>query len=257
VRKAAGDANFRASHAQCRLLWSRCAASLAALRAVLLPSRRRFHARVGRCNDTLSGCVGPAAAEYHERLALEAGKGEEEFNARFHGQLSHALFLLCVGGILTFRYVAVSALAEVGCWLLLASVELLPRLAALAQFSPVAAVTASVWETAAGQAAVEWYEAVVFNPVADLDNLLLPLAATLLAVHTARHRPRDHLRSPEITRDCPRLGLHCALLPPLRAHHAPLERAIGGQLPARRRRRRGGGGPSLGAEDARRPLRAA
>jgi len=75
----------------------------------------------------------------------------------------------------------------VGCWLLLASVELLPRLAALAQFSPVAAATASVWETAAGKAAVEWYEAVVFNPVADLDNLLLPLAASLLAVCTARY----------------------------------------------------------------------
>jgi len=33
----------------------------------------------------------------------------------------------------------------------------LRRLAALAQFSPVAAATASVWETAAGEAAVEWY----------------------------------------------------------------------------------------------------
>ena len=68
----------------------------------------RYHSDC--CHSYFSGCVGPAAAEYHERLALEAGKGEEEFNARFHGQLSHALFLLCVGGILTFCDVVVSAL---------------------------------------------------------------------------------------------------------------------------------------------------
>ena len=47
--RAAMDANFKASHEVCEVLWGKCASSLASLKLATLPSRRRFTARVASC----------------------------------------------------------------------------------------------------------------------------------------------------------------------------------------------------------------
>ena len=122
----ADNRNFRASHLRCTSLWDGCTASLDALTRAVLPSRRRHYARLRSCNETMLSCVGPAAAPYHAKLATlgSAGTTAKEFFAR----VSHLFTLLCVGGILIFRYVCRLEIAELGCWAAMLVVEVGPKL---------------------------------------------------------------------------------------------------------------------------------
>ena len=179
--RAATDANFRASHHVCGGLWKSCSASLAALKTVSLPSKRRFHARLASCNATMAACVGPAAGGYVQMMADAAAEGASEYGAQFYSKLSHMLVLCCAVGVLTFRYVYVSGLAELVCWFVLVGAEVLPRLSALTQFSDV---SAPFWESPNGQKFIEAYEAAVYNEYADAEDwlyVLLVIAAALLA----------------------------------------------------------------------------
>ena len=179
--RAATDANFRASHHVCGSLWKSCSSSLAQLKAVSLPSKRRFHARLASCNATMAACVGPASGGYLQMMTQAAAEGASEYGAQFYSKLSHMLVLCCAVGVLTFRYVYVSGLAELVCWFVLVGAEVLPRLSALTQFSDV---SAPFWESPNGQKLVNAYEAAVYNEYADAEDwlyVMLVLAGLLLA----------------------------------------------------------------------------
>lgn len=166
--RASMDANFKASHEVCEVLWGKCASSLASLKLATLPSRRRFTARVASCNATMGSCTGPAAAGYDARLDEAVAAGRVEYGEAFFAKLSHLLILTCFGGILFFRYVYAFALGELACWFVLLSVEVLPRLVSVTQFS---SVPATFWESPAGAAALAYYEAIVYNECAALDSI--------------------------------------------------------------------------------------
>ena len=166
--RAAMDANFKASHEVCEVLWGKCASSLASLKLATLPSRRRFTARVASCNATMVSCTGPAAAGYDARLDEAVAAGRVEYGEAFFAKLSHLLILTCFGGILFFRYVYAFALGELACWFVLLSVEVLPRLVSVTQFS---SVPATFWESPAGAAALAYYEAIVYNECAALGSI--------------------------------------------------------------------------------------
>ena len=163
-----------ASHDSCRQLWGLCTDAMAQLKLATLPSRRRFRARIADCNQTLAACVGPAGADFHERLHTAATVGAQEYTEHFLARISQLLVLGCIGGILLFRYVFVSSLAEIACWALLLSSEVLPRLNALANLSPVvgggASATTSFWDTAGGSALLTAYEFTVYNDYADAED---------------------------------------------------------------------------------------
>jgi hypothetical protein len=166
--RASMDANFKASHEVCEVLWGKCSSSLASLKLATLPSRRRFTARVASCNATMVSCTGPAAAGYDARLDEAVAAGRVEYGEAFFAKLSHLLILTCFGGILFFRYVYAFALGELACWFVLLSVEVLPRLVSVTQFS---SVPATFWESPAGAAALAYYEAIVYNECAALDSI--------------------------------------------------------------------------------------
>lgn len=130
-----------------------CRQGIERLKAATLPSRRRFRARIAQCNTTLAACVGPAATDFHNRLELAATRGAVEYGEHFLARLSQLLLLACIGGVLAFRYVCVSSLGELICWLLLALSEVVPRLNVVANFSPLGSekhTQASFWETPSG-----------------------------------------------------------------------------------------------------------
>lgn len=163
------DANFRESHARCSELWGGCQAIFDRLKTVTLPSQRRFEARTDECNATLAACVGPAATDYASRLEKARQDGLAEFGEGFRTRLSHIVLTACVGGILVFRYVFVSGLGELICWLVLLAVEVLPRLNAFASLTPS---SASFWQTPSGETAIQVYETIVYNEYIDVDDWL-------------------------------------------------------------------------------------
>ena len=183
-----GNANFRASHDVCKGLWDGCAQQIARVRLATLPSRRRFRARLEQCNGTLAACVGPAAADFHQRLDTAATTGAAEYGEQFLQKLSQQLVIFCVLGILVFRYLAVSGLAELLCWLLLVAAEVLPRLNSVTSLSSIGGEAASptFWSTPAGAAFLEAYEVVVFNEYADADNWVSPTAIAARSPRTPR-----------------------------------------------------------------------
>ena len=56
-----------------------------------------------------------------------ATEGGREYGEAFLQRVSQLLVLACAGGILFFRYWMRSGLAELCCWLVLISAEVLPR----------------------------------------------------------------------------------------------------------------------------------
>ena len=162
-----------------------CARRARAVKSSTLPSRRRFTARIHECNSTLSGCAGPATADFRLRLDAAATAGAREYGEAFLQRVSHLLVLACVGGILLFRYVIVHGLAELGCWLLLVSAEVAPRLNAVTSLSALGggATTTSFWDTPVGAGLLQAYETAVYNQYADADDWLqLALGALTVLV---------------------------------------------------------------------------
>ena len=182
------DRNFRASFDLCKRLWGTCNEGIERLKVSTLPSRRRFRARIHECNRTLTHCVGPAADEFHGRLEIAATNGAVEYGAQFLAKLSQLLLLGCIGGVLVFRYVIVSSLGEMLCWLLLAMSEVVPRLNAVANFSPLGGPPAAVsfWETPTGAMLLEAYEVAVFNEYADAEDWLQLVIILVTAVFVGR-----------------------------------------------------------------------
>jgi len=180
--RAATDANFRASHQVCAVLWKKCAHTLASVKTASLPSRRRFHARLGSCNATMAACVGPAEAGYKTLLAQAASEGQVEYGEQFYSRLSHMLVLVCAVGVLTFRYIYQNGLAELLCWLVLIGAEVLPRLTAMTQFTEGLMPASTFWESPNGQKLVNFYEVAVYNEYADAEDYLYIGACVLLAL---------------------------------------------------------------------------
>ena len=162
----------------CSSLWHTCATSFERLKTNTLPSRRRFHARVSECNATLVPCVGPAAEETRGKLAQVATSGAREYGEAFQQRVSHLLVLVCVSGIVIFRYAHVNGAAELGCWLLLICggapppQRRLELLGAGRRRQRQGGIAPSFWDTPTGGALLEAYEAVVFNEYVDMDDWL-------------------------------------------------------------------------------------
>ena len=144
-----------------------------------LPSTSRFAARVTACNSTMSACIGPAAARFHnELLPALAAEGAAEYTASYREQLHRFLVIASVGGVLISRLLLKSTVLELVCAIAFVGVELLPALL------PFGYGSQWVWESAYVHTAVGVYEAVVFNPLWDLERML-PVILVFCAVGCA------------------------------------------------------------------------
>ena len=119
-----------------------------------------------------------------------ASRGAAEYAATYHEQLHRALVVASVLGVLTARFVLRSTLVELLCAAAFVLLELLPALL------PFGMGSALLWSSERVQAAVNAYEAVVFNSLWDL-NELLPLGGLgLLVLLLLRRCFRSRRRGP-------------------------------------------------------------
>ena len=113
---ALADANFVASQRACDALWSVCEQSVTASRGSWLPSTARYAARLAACNTTIEGCVGPAAAKFHEQMLPRlASEGAAEYDASYRQNLHRAMIVTTVAGIVVARFCLRSSALELLC----------------------------------------------------------------------------------------------------------------------------------------------
>ncbi|KOO29797.1 guanylate-binding protein 4-like protein [Chrysochromulina tobinii] len=165
--RAVADSNFVASQRACDELWGRCEAMLRRGTAAWLPSTARYDAHVLACNRTLEGCVGPAAARFHESLLPQlASEGRTAYRAAYRERLHRAAVALSIVGVLGARFCVRSWLLELVCALGFVLLELLPSL------DPLGLSSQLVWGSSRVEHAVDTYERLVFNEYWDLGELL-------------------------------------------------------------------------------------
>ena len=165
--KALSDANFVASQRSCDDAWSSCEASIRGSKGAWLPSTSRFTARIAACNATMGACVGPAADHFHLQLLPRlAADGASEYASTYREQLHRALVVGSVAGVLVSRLLLRSTLLELLCAALFICVELLPALL------PFGVGAQWLWDTSYVRRSVDVYEALVFNAVWDLEQMM-------------------------------------------------------------------------------------
>ena len=192
---ALNDANFVASQRACDAAWSSCESSVrSASKGAWLPSTSRYAARIATCNATLTTCIGPASAKFHNTLLPQlATEGTAEYVAGYKDRLHRSLVVGSVVGVLLSRFCLKSALLETLCGLAFVCLELLPALVPFG-FSWLGS-------SERVQRAVELYEAIVFNPIYDLDQLVpilvvgIPLLLIVRRWKRCRRENRRQLKS--------------------------------------------------------------
>ena len=192
---ALNDANFVASQRACDAAWSSCESSVrSASKGAWLPSTSRYAARIATCNATLTTCIGPASAKFHNTLLPQlATEGTAEYVAGYKDRLHRSLVVGSVVGVLLSRFCLKSALLETLCGLAFVCLELLPALVPFG-FSWLGS-------SERVQRAVELYEAIVFNPIYDLDQLVpilvvgIPLLLIVRRWRRCRRENRRQLKS--------------------------------------------------------------
>jgi hypothetical protein len=189
--RAIRDANFVASQRACDALWAACEGTLKREGGAWLPSTARYAAHVAACNATLEGCVGPAAARFHEvLLPRAASQGADEYAASYRDKLHRAAVGATVFGVLVARFVLRSSILEALCAIAFCVLELLP--AAL----PFGFGASLLWKSSRVEQVVATYESIVYNSWWDLNSLLpalilaVPLLLLLRRCTRARRRRR-------------------------------------------------------------------
>lgn len=174
--RAMSDANFVASQRVCDAAWATCQASVRGGRGAWLPSTSRFTARVAGCNSTLSTCIGPAAARFHEVLlpALTA-EATADYAASYREKMHRALVLAAIFGVVGSRFFLKSTVLETLCAIAFVCLEIVPAII------PFGAAFSWLGPSPTLQRCVDIYEALVYNPIWDL-NTLLPLLAVVTAL---------------------------------------------------------------------------
>jgi hypothetical protein len=106
VLRSIADANFVASQRACDKLWGQCEQNLKRGTSAWLPSTSRYHAQIEACNATLDGCVGPAAARFHDVLLPQvAREGAIAYASSYRDRLHRSLVASSVMGVLLARFV--------------------------------------------------------------------------------------------------------------------------------------------------------
>lgn len=193
------DANFKASHEACARGWAHCEPLLQAARGALLPSRARLEDQLGRCNASLASCAGPAAAEYTRRAAEASARARAEVLNQFDEKLATVSVLGSLSLVAFARFALRSGLLEALGWAALFLLEVAPRLDVLGGGRRTSMLAP---DSPRAKAALDYYEAAVYNSYYDGDHLLglLPLLVVLLLLARLLLARRRRARSGESER---------------------------------------------------------
>ena len=174
LRATRSERNAFASARACESSASACEDALVEAQAMRLPSVRKFDVSAERCAAGFEAkCVGPSRATYAARLKRSAERERSAFLQSYNARLLNGMLALAVGGVVFFRFLWHAPLAELFSWALFLVLEVGPKMY-------VVPGGGSMFDTVSWHYAAKVWEAVVYNPVVDMDvaaPILLGLAA--------------------------------------------------------------------------------
>ncbi|KAI3428317.1 hypothetical protein D9Q98_006697 [Chlorella vulgaris] len=133
-----------------------------------LPSSGRFKAQFEKCSARFRHeCVGPALPHNQERLDKAWAREAARFDRDYNDRLLSGLVMVSLVSILAFRFVVRVQLAETAGWIAFIFLQVYPR---------TFMGEASMYDKGWWLLLVRVWEAVVFNPLMDLERVGLPLA---------------------------------------------------------------------------------
>lgn len=163
--------NTLESNKRCEVQEVACEDMLEREQQVHLPSTGRFEDRYNRCRTTFNTlCIGPAYSSQAERLNKAWRREHARFTHDYNDKLFNGLVLLLLVDILVFRFVIKSSLLETVGWILFVFLQVYPKLYLSG---------GSMYEAAWWGILVKVWEALVYNPVLDLEQwwqILLPVS---------------------------------------------------------------------------------
>uniref|UniRef100_A0A1D1ZEI7 Guanylate-binding protein 4 n=1 Tax=Anthurium amnicola TaxID=1678845 RepID=A0A1D1ZEI7_9ARAE len=167
-------ANEYQSSKLCEALYTSCEDKMDQLQVLRIPSMAKFNAGFVQCNQSfVEECVGPSKMNYEQRMMKMLGKSRSlfinEYNHRlFNWMVTFSLVMVVVG-----RFVIKFILLEIGAWILFIFLETYTRMFWSAE---------SLYYNPAWHFIVSTWEAIVYNPILDLDRWAIPLGVVLIIV---------------------------------------------------------------------------
>lgn len=153
---------------ECERLYAACEDQLDYLENMRLPSLAKFDAGYARCNRSAeAACFGPSKEYYQERLKKMWTRERTQFLKDYNQRLFNWLVVFSLVMVAVARFVLRWTLVELCAWALFVFLETYTRIFWSVEglyYNPAWRVFVGVWE------------AIVFNPVCDLDTWAIPLA---------------------------------------------------------------------------------
>ncbi|KAE8668823.1 Guanylate-binding family protein isoform 2 [Hibiscus syriacus] len=186
VQKNVFMANQYQSSRVCEALYTRCEDNMDQLQVLKLPSMAKFNAGFLQCNQSFEReCIGPSKANYEQRMMKMLGKSRslfiKEYNQRlFNWLVAFSLIIVMVG-----RFIIKFILVEMAAWILFIFLETYTRLFWSSEslyYNPVWHYIVATWE------------AIVYNPILDLDRWAIPVGcmAALSVLYWRCYGRRKH-----------------------------------------------------------------
>lgn len=160
-------ANEYHSSKLCETLYTTCEDKMDQLQALRLPSMAKFNAGFHQCNQSFQQeCVGPSKASYELRMMKMLGKSKSFFIREYNNRLFNWLVAFSLVMVVVGRFIIKFILIELGAWIMFIFLETYTRMFWSAEslyYNPVWHVIVRTWE------------AVVYNPILDLDRWAIPM----------------------------------------------------------------------------------
>lgn len=164
-------ANEYRSSKICESLYTRCEDKMDQLQVLRLPSMAKFNAGFLQCNQSFAHeCVGPAKANYEQRMMKMLGKSRSLFIKEYNHRLFNWLVAFSLVMVVVGRFILKFIMIEMGAWVLFIFLETYTRMFWSAEslyYNPVWHFIVSTWET------------LVYSPVLDLDRWAIPIGCMI------------------------------------------------------------------------------
>ncbi|KAK8693937.1 hypothetical protein V6N13_071504 [Hibiscus sabdariffa] len=171
VQKNVFMANEYQSSRVCEALYTRCEDNMDQLQVLKLPSMAKFNAGFLQCNQSFEReCIGPSKANYEQRMIKMMGKSRSLFIKEYNQRLFNWLVAFSLIMVMVGRFIIKFILVEMAAWILFIFLETYTRIFWSSEslyYNPVWHYIVSTWE------------AIVYNPILDLDRWAIPIGCML------------------------------------------------------------------------------
>ena len=144
-----------------------------------LPSTNRFKKRYEKCRAMFTlKCVGPGREHNAERLSHAWDRELSRFNKEFNDKLLNGVVFIAIAVVVIFRFVIRWGLGETAGWIVFIFLQIYPR--------TFIGSSSSMFDTKGWQLVVKIWEAIVDNPVIDIQRFGIPFMGIVLVVYSCR-----------------------------------------------------------------------